>query len=280
MKRFLAVVFLFVSAFQTLSLNAFAAKAENSRGEEICETYDYSWMNDVPPYIAHACGGIDGKTYTNSREAFLLNYELGHRVFEIDFNLSEDGVLIAAHDKEHWKEITKTDLPYTSENFNRLLIYDQYESLNWSEIIDLMAEYPDVYLVTDTKSQAKRSVMLAFSQLVSCAEQTHPEVLERIIPQIYNEDMLSWISRFYSFKSVIFTLYATEWSPQSVLDFCKNSGVRFITMPVKSVSEDIIRLWDTMDIQVAVHTVNNEQQIDELLRMGVDMIYTDFVVPN
>ena len=45
--------------------------------------------------------------------------------------------------------------------------------------------------------------MLAFSQLVYCAKNTHPEVLERLIPQIYNEDMLSWVCAVYPFRSVI-----------------------------------------------------------------------------
>lgn len=250
------------------------------RNGEIQSAFDYSWMNDVPPYIAHACGGIDGKIYTNSREAFLLNYQLGHRVFEIDFNLGQDGFLIACHDENDWRKMTGTDLPYTRENFNRMLIYNQYESLDCTEVIDLMEEYPDIYVVTDTKDDTQEEAMLAFSQLVYYAKQKHPEVLERIIPQIYNEEMLSWISSIYPFKSVIFTLYATSWTPQSVLNFCTNSGIRFITMPVGLVSKEILRLWDTMDIQVAVHTVNDEQHIDELFDMGVDMIYTDFAVPN
>ena len=36
------------------------------------------------PYIAHAGGGILGYTYTNSYEALLSNYQLGHRLFEFD----------------------------------------------------------------------------------------------------------------------------------------------------------------------------------------------------
>jgi len=249
-------------------------------GNSVHHDFDYSWVDNVPPFIAHACGGIEEKKYTNSREAFLLNYELGHRVFEIDFNLGEDGVLIASHGEDDWRRMTGTDLPYTSENFNRLPLYEKYESLNCAEIIELMAEHPDAFLVTDTKDQSQDKVMTAFSQLVYCARQTHPEVLDRIIPQIYNEEMLSWISSIYPFRSVIFTLYATQWSPDSVLNFCINSGIRFITMPVASVSEEIIRLWDTMNIRVAVHTVNDEQKIDELYKMGVDMIYTDFADPQ
>lgn len=249
-------------------------------GNHADNSFDYDWMKSVPPYIAHACGGIDGKTYTNSKDAFLLNYANGHRVFEVDFNLSNDGVLIAAHNEHDWRQMTNSDLPYTSENFNQTLLHDQYESLNCAEVIELMAEYPDIYIVTDTKDQSQEKAMLAFSQLVYCAKQTHPQVLDRIIPQIYNEEMLSWISSIYPFKSVIFTLYATSWSPESVLNFCMNSGVRFITMPAAKVSADTLCLWDTIGIHVAAHTINDMQKIEELRQMGVDIIYTDFVLPD
>ena len=242
--------------------------------------YDYSWVNPSAPYIAHACGGIDGATYTNSREAFILNYELGQRVFEIDFNLSEDGVLIAAHDENHWRSLTGSDQPYTLENFNQLPLLGRYEPLTGSEVVELLAAYPDAYVVTDSKSTTKEEVMLAFSQLVHCAKQTHPEVLERIIPQIYHEEMLPWISSVYPFRSVIFTLYQIHWTPEAILDFCMNSGVRFITMPLDQVNEDVLRLWDTLGIHVAVHTVNDKESVPALFDMGVDMIYTDFITPN
>ena len=245
---------------------------------DVAETeFDDSWAESVPPYIAHAFGGVDGYTYTNSREAFLANYELGQRVFEVDFNLSEDGVLIASHTEEDWRRMTGAELPYTSENFRQYPLYDLYEPLTAAEVIGLMAEYPDIYLVTDTKDQVQDKVMLAFSQLVYCAKQTEPAVLDRIIPQIYNEEMLSWISGIHPFRSVIYTLYATQWSPESVLDFCMNSGVRFITVPVDLITPDIIRLWDTMGIRTAVHTVNDAEQAEGLFEMGVDLIYTDFL---
>ena len=254
-----------------LHRNAFFA------GEAAETEFDDSWAESVPPYIAHAFGGVDDHTYTNSREAFLVNYELGQRVFEVDFNLSEDGVLIASHTEEDWRRMTGSDLPYTSENFRQYPLYGLYEPLTAAEVIELMAEYPDIYLVTDTKDQVQDKVMLAFSQLVYCAKQTDPEVLERIIPQIYNEEMLSWISSIHPFRSVIYTLYATSWSPESVLDFCINSGVRLITVPVDLITPEIIRLWDTLGIRTAVHTVNDAGQADMLFEIGVDLIYTDFL---
>lgn len=242
--------------------------------------YDYSWMDSVPPYIAHACGGIDDRTYTNSREAFLHNYELGQRVFEIDFNLTEDGKLVASHTEWDWRQMTKTDLPYTSENFDQLALHGEYETLDCAEVIDLLIAHPDAYLITDTKDQTQDKVMLGFAQLVHCAKQRQPEVLERIIPQIYNEDMLTWISSIYPFRSVIFTLYATSATPHSVLDFCLNSGVRFITISSALINEDLVSLWDTLGIHIGAHTVNDKEEIARLFDLGVDMIYTDFVTPD
>lgn len=246
-------------------------------GESSDTAFDNSWTETVPPYIAHAFGGVDGYTYTNSREAFLANYELGQRVFEVDFNLGEDGVLIASHTEEDWRRMTGSDQPYTSDNFRQEPLYGLYEPLTAAEVIELLAEYPDICLVTDTKDQVQDKVMLAFAQLVYCAKQTNPAVLDRIIPQIYNEEMLSWISAIHPFRSVIYTLYATSWSPESVLNFCMNSGVRFITVPVDQITPETIRLWDTLDIRTAVHTVNDAEQAEALFEMGVDLIYTDFL---
>ena len=269
------------SRVSTMSAQVEYLHSQAMRQAEAAGTqYDYAWVDSVPPYIAHACGGMEEATYTNSREAFVYNYERGQRVFEIDFNLADDGVLVAAHQESDWRRMTGTDLPYTSENFNRLPLLGKYESLDAHDVVELMAAYPDVYVITDTKATTKMATMLSFAQLVYCAQNTHPEVLERIIPQIYSEEMLPWVNAVYPFRSVIFTLYQVQWTPESVLDFCMNSGVRFITLPRDLVTADTVELWDTLGVRVGVHTVNDPEEAQRLFEMGVDMLYTDFIRPE
>jgi len=70
-------------------------------------------------YIAHAFGGILGDTRTNSYEAFLLNYQLGHRIFEIDFTITDDGIPVIVHDIDSWR----TGL---AENANHDFTYDNF----------------------------------------------------------------------------------------------------------------------------------------------------------
>lgn len=55
-------------------------------------TLDDSWTKKH--FIAHAFGSLDDKLrYTNVLEAFLQNYEKGHRVFEVDLCCTSDGIL-------------------------------------------------------------------------------------------------------------------------------------------------------------------------------------------
>ena len=52
------------------------------------------WLRVSPRLIAHAGGTVREKEYntkyTNSLEALRQNYNLGHRLFEMDFNLTSD----------------------------------------------------------------------------------------------------------------------------------------------------------------------------------------------
>lgn len=244
--------------------------------------FDYSWMEEVPALIAHAGGGIEDVTYTNSAEAFHASYAAGHRIFEIDFDLTDDGAMVASHGEKKWRKITESEsLVYSEENFLSALIYGKYQPMTCEDVIDLLVEYPDAYLITDTKYSDRSTVMFQFSRMVKYAEEIDPDILDRIIPQIYSEEMLDWVMAVYPFRSVIYTLYKEPaWTVESVLEFCRTSGVRFVTMPYKSFKPEIAGLWDQQNISIAVHTTSDEADANRFFQDGVDMIYTDFLTPD
>lgn len=245
--------------------------------------FDYSWVDENPKLIAHAMGGIEGKTYTNSCEAFELNYALGHRVFEVDFDLSDpELILIASHDYDTWLQYagTSVDSEYNYENFVRTPLSDDLSSLDYRMVIDLLEKYPDAYIITDTKYTDFTHVHIAFSQLTDYALSTAPSVLDRIIPQIYHQEMLDWVMDIYPFNSVIFTLYQTQWTPEVVYEFCAKSGIRYVTFGDYLATPDVINLWSKLGIYIAVHTINDRGLADALLEQGVDAIYTDFLLPD
>lgn len=49
-----------------------------------------------PLMIAHAGGGINGLSYSNSIEALDLNYDKGFRIFELDFSWTSEGQSVFA----------------------------------------------------------------------------------------------------------------------------------------------------------------------------------------
>lgn len=247
-------------------------------------SFDYSWTEQTAPYIAHAFGAIDGNIYTNSLEAFEHNYALGHRVFEADFDVTEDHYLmIAAHDKDKWISYTHSEgepaKEYTYDQFISTPLLGKYTPLDCRGVIELMSRYPDIYLITDTKYDDLTTVLLQFSQLVNLAQKIDPSVLDRIIPQIYHQDMLHWVMSVHPFKSVIYTLYKVGNDPQDVYTFCEASGVRFITLYDGWITPECIELWDQLGITVGAHTVNDEATAQQLIDMGVDYLYSDFLTP-
>lgn len=237
---------------------------------------DYQWAENNK-YIAHAMGEIEGYRFTNSLEAFKKNYDRGLRVFEVDFQITEDYILVATHDPDVWRESAGVDsnTPFTVKNFESHRIFADYTPLKIEDVIQLMVTYPDIYIVTDTKEIDETNVLLQFYQIVSVANKIDSSVLDRIIPQIYHEKMLDWIMSVYPFKSVIFTLYQAIWTPDEIVAFCHYSGIGYITIDYKEYSEDYLNKFSVLGIKCALHTINDQEMAKKYFDSGIAGLYTD-----
>ncbi|MEK3682361.1 phosphatidylinositol-specific phospholipase C/glycerophosphodiester phosphodiesterase family protein [Paenibacillus sp. FSL R10-2736] len=236
--------------------------------------------------VAHAMGGIHNYTYTNTLDAFIANYEQGTRVFEADLLLTSDDKLVARHEwtanmskllgQQNVLPAAKQGAVLNYEDVMSSPVLELYSPLDIEKIMDLMVIYPDAYIVTDTKELEPERVTKQFQLIVEAAEKKDPALLQRIVPQIYSRDMLDVVNRVYAFPEVIFTLYQTQDSDEVVIDFASQTGVD-ITMPTVRATKSFVRKLKNAGARVYVHTVNDEKEISELSRMGVDGFYTDFV---
>lgn len=266
--------------------------ASTSVGTEPPYNFDYSWTKNHT-YISHAFGGILDKTYTNSYEAFLLNYQLGHRLFEVDFSLTDDGQTVAAHDANQWRENATTHAPgdslettdqpaFTYDNFMSSLWYDKYHPVDLNLLFEIMQKYPDIYIITDTKYFDQPNVEQQFQAFVATATKFDPNLLDRFIIQIYKPEMFEWIMSIHPWKSVIYTLYANweNWTPENVIDFSQASGVKFITLWGNRITPDLVKTWQSAGLYLGAHTINNLEYARQLHSSGVNLIYTDYLLPN
>lgn len=231
-------------------------------------------------------GGIHNYTYTNTLDAFIANYEQGTRVFEADLLLTSDDKLVARHEwtanmskllgQQAVLPAAKQGIVLNYEDVMNSPVLEIYSPLDIEKIMNLMVIYPDAYIVTDTKELEPERVTKQFQLIVEAAEKRDPALLKRIVPQIYSRDMLDVVNRVYAFPEVIFTLYQTQDSDEVVIEFAKQAGVD-ITMPTVRATKSFVRNLKKVGARVYVHTVNDEKEISELSRMGVDGFYTDFV---
>jgi len=239
----------------------------------------HDWITASAPLVAHALGGLresnTNSTYQNTLEALIQNYELGHRVFEVDFQVTSDYGLAAVHDglvPGNENGIYMSDKEWKSfQDFN-------YTTLLVGDILDEMLINTDMFIVTDTKWLS----MTAFDIIYQEAQKKDPALMDRIIPQIYEISMYDKLMNIYSFPSVIYTTYASSDTNEEIVEFVDSKdNIRVITTPgTGRIDEGLLQLANDNDILIFVHTYNTYTDMTRFLNMGVYGIYTDYLIPG
>jgi glycerophosphoryl diester phosphodiesterase len=251
------------------------------KGKRIGEAPKPFWEYNL---IAHAGGALfddNGKmlTYTNSKEAIELNYEKGHRVFEIDFSLTQDMALAALHDWEHGANITGgRGGILTLDEWHKQKIYGKYTTMDIDDVIMIMNDYKDMYLVTDSKNTDMESILIEFKAIYNAAKSVDIEILNRIIPQIYHPEMLGIVQSVYDFPQYIYTLYQSPQSDSEVIEFVTlHEEIKVLTMWPDRASDAFVADLSAIDKLVYCHTINKIDEAVQLFSKNVYGLYTDYL---
>ncbi|MEE9614686.1 MAG: glycerophosphodiester phosphodiesterase family protein [Thermodesulfobacteriota bacterium] len=225
-----------------------------------------------PPLIAHAGGGINGKSYTNSLEALELNYAKGHRLFECDFEWTSDGHLVLMHDwNKGFEALFGDPKPVPSlEGFLRLKMSGGLTQLSLRGLIEWLDGHRDARIVTDVK---RKNI-----EALTSIRDRYPEQLGRFIPQIYSFSEYR-IVRGLGYEDIILTLYRTSATNDEVVRFSGNNELYAVTMPAPRAFSGLPGRLKAAGVFAYAHTVNNPGLRDRLFAAGVGGLYTDFMVP-
>lgn len=242
----------------------------------------YDWIEHRA--VAHAFGAYNEKTYTNSLEAFKENYEKGFRVFEVDMTFASDDVLLLKHD--WWRETLQSDTTFDKYEINNLpksfeemrSATKEYTVLSFDDLCKIMEEYPDIYIITDTKDTNSHATNEIFGYIVEHAKKYNESVLNRLIVQIYNEQMYYQVMNVYPFRSIVYTLYQTNASNETVLDFVKDTGIKVVGMFESRMSDSFVNELNRLGVYIYVYTINDMATANGLLQKGVYGIYTDYLL--
>jgi len=234
------------------------------------------WTSLCGGLVAHATGGIDNKDYPDCYESLVTNYNLGHRVFEMDFNLTSDDKLVVVHD---WSGYGGQ---MSWQDFMSVKIWGVFTSMDIDTVTDILAVNPDMYVVTDTKSfdYSDANTIKQFDLIIQSAKRYGDGVLNRIVPQIYDQHMYNLIESQYYFPSIIYTLYESPDTDDQAAAFVAGHGdIKAVTMAPARFSDDFCKKLSGEGKLIYLFTLNDLSEVLSYRERGVWGFYTDFIVP-
>lgn len=245
------------------------------------------------PVITHAGGAVREADaiwyYTNSKDALIQNYSLGCRLFEFDMYPTSDNNLAIVHD---WTQFGNLDGTYFSteewldfKTGTSNATGGTYETMTIGTLLDEMLINPDIFVITDTKSSEfpQEVVKSQFEIIYKEAVVRDPKLLNRIIPQIYNEEMYNVVQSIYEFPNLIFTCYATTEPGNEIVEFCiHHKEFKAITAPYakqRLTDEDKQKLHQN-GLKLYYHSIYTYEEMVESFKNGADGIYTGILTPD
>lgn len=239
------------------------------------ETTGEEWFADAP-LIHHAGGEIEGNTYTNSREAVEKTLAEGHCFIEIDLVYTSDGHLVCAHS---WTDVYLENRQPTLEEFLASKIQGKFTPLTAEDLIQIMRENPQMYLITDIKNE--EGILPVVEELVAMAQED-PQILDRFIIQLYTGREKQDVLKIYPFtdEQFLFTTYNWGVWQLEVAQICNEENIAVLTVPYGEMSDEDAALMKELGFTVYEHTVNRADQAKLSLERGIAGFFTDTLSPE
>lgn len=255
--------------------------------EEIpMDTPEFNWENYN--IITHALGGLDDLTYLNSRESFINYYDKGCRLFEVDLTRTSDGAWVCRH---NWKESLgqwegEERKVLSLDEFLSTPIYGKYTPMTFEDLLKLLDEYPDAFVMLDSKQYSVRNYQRTLEDYAQYREIAIKAGIEhtlgQIIPQVYNSAMYPGTALLYKFPAYIYSLWQdySEEELKIIADFCQTNQIKAVTIYWDYWSEEVQKIFDERDILVYIYTINDKEKARGYLAKGAKGICTDVLIAD
>lgn len=216
---------------------------------------------DSLPIIAHAGGGYNNLTYTNSIDSLVYNKD-NYKLFELDFFLTSDDKLVCSHDwSDHLETISKFEAYIKTKK--------DYKPCTYKSLKKWLTKNPKKRIVTDFKSNNLSGLKFIAKNFENFEE--------KFIPQIYTPSEYKKVKKI-GYKDIIWTLYRYEKNNKKIIKFAKKMNLYAITMPKIRAQSELPVLLKEIRIKSYVHTINSMKEYFIYKdHFKIDQIYSDWI---
>lgn len=251
-------------------------EAELVQGLNNKERFNY-YINNTK-LIAHAGGGIDKKSYSNSKESMETAYQNGYRIFEVDIYMTKDKQFVLTHDA--------TVGAVTYEEFMTSKILGLYTPMDLADLVEFLKTHPYAYIIPDIKQYNDKELLLnVYTELFEyCGG--NKNVSNRIIGTFKRTDMLDYVSETIKFDITILYYRNTAKQEKIIDDYKKLANylkVNKIDCVVFSYLQYNVALQEALKntaSNIILYTLDNQMLIEQYYHRGADAIMTNFIIPK
>ena len=165
-------------------------------------------------------------------------------------------------------------------------IYGKYTPMTFEDLLKLLDEYPDAFVMIDSKQYSVRNYQRTLEDYAQYREISIKagieHTLKQIIPEIYNSAMYPGTALLYKFPAYIYSLwqeYTTE-ELNDIAEFCQTNKIMAVTIYRDYWSEEVQKIFDERDILVYIYTINDKEEARRYLANGAQGVCTDVLITD
>jgi glycerophosphoryl diester phosphodiesterase len=233
-------------------------------------------------FVAHSFGSPSGlaqvEHYTGSREAFVASYYNGYRAFEIDLIMLADGSVAAVHDADEkkyglerpFRESKRSDLEGRKWE-------GKYEVLFAEDVVQLVVDHPDIWLILDTKICCEAEIAQVFVDLAP-----DDSVRDRHVPHVTGDAHAAALPAIYPFPEKLYARYQWPGTDSDIMRRMQMYGMDNVMMwfdqSHREWSEAFYAQLQAAGYHAWVHTPPTPTEIEAWAERGIG-VYTNGYIP-
>ena len=224
-------------------------------------------------FLAFAHRGSNDFAPENTFESFQFAVENGFKYLETDVHPTSDNKLMAFHDPT-LDRVTNTEgriIDFSSIDLKKVKVNNNYRIPLMEELLEA---FPDCFFSIDMKCDKSVKPLIDLIK--------RKNAVEKVCFASFNQNRLNFVRESFNNKCI------TSMGPKEIVTakICSyininiNIASRLASMPIsryniKLINKRSIDYLKSLNIKVIAWTINSEDQMRNLIALGVDGIMTD-----